>query len=102
MRSALVALLLTYAGCNNYPEACLSGKDCNSGCCAPLTDKDGNRVGPYACQKSDACCTDPLFNPCPGADKCTSNADCSGGAACNAYSFANTTCSGSTACGPDL
>ena len=116
MRLVAVVLAFIAIGCSSGPQACLTGGDCKSGCCAPATDSSGNRVGPYECQDGDACCTDPLFNPCPGTSccvtdpqnnrfcstACTSNSNCTGGAVCNAYSFSSSSCSGSMACGPDL
>jgi hypothetical protein len=113
---AILACLGLGVGCTSGPQACLSGSDCKTGCCAPAVDSNGNRVGPYECQDTDKCCTDPLFHPCPGTSccvtdphdnrfcstPCTSSSGCAGGAVCNAYSFANTSCSGSMACGPDL
>ena len=91
--------------------SCNSRGDCASGCCAPLTDDQGNVVGPFVCQQSNACC---YVHVCPGtsccvadtqgnqfcAEPCQSQTECGGASVCEALDFSHTTCAGPKACGP--
>jgi hypothetical protein len=55
---------------------CNTGTDCQSGCCAPFIDPNGNPTSPYVCVQFDGkaydCCK--LGVPCPSGYCCTPDA----------------------------
>lgn len=97
---------------------CVGPTDCDAGCCAPLTDVNGNPTGPYVCKPNDGAhydCCYGTFTNCSGNDCCVSDgfgnefcaSPCTDSTNCTAsrcqnYNFSAfaTTCSGPTACGP--